>query len=174
MQCSTVPGGPRRGDTNHQKLNYKITAVQHLNVQRRSFTHYSPVVTPKTLPPAGRSTRRDTHDSIECLLLFGIGGCKVPTLVKSLFKEVPFAPYASCLWTVDKTHHRSEHHPLDWTKFCVRDLPNRREPTFDCLEWNDTINTLKVVNPIGVRSGMEILQESTETIAATFHIYLLP
>ena len=35
--------------------------MQHLKVQRLSFTHYNPVVTPKTLPFAGRSTKRDTH-----------------------------------------------------------------------------------------------------------------
>ena len=35
--------------------------MQQLNVQRVSFTNYSPVVTPKTLPLAGKSTRRDTH-----------------------------------------------------------------------------------------------------------------
>ena len=61
MRCSAVPGGPRRGDAVPTKLNYKINHRQCLNVQRMKFTNYSPVVTPRTLPPAGRSTKWDTH-----------------------------------------------------------------------------------------------------------------
>ena len=60
-RCSVVPGGPWRGTRFPQNEITKLTTVQHLNVQRCSFTHYSPVVTPKTLPSAGRSTKRDTH-----------------------------------------------------------------------------------------------------------------
>ena len=59
-----VQRGPRwtkRRDAVTTKLNYKITTVQCLNVQRGSFTHYSPVVTPRTLPSVGRSTKWDTH-----------------------------------------------------------------------------------------------------------------
>ena len=59
VQC-----GPRwtkeRGAVTQNEIT-KLTTVQHLNVQRCSFAHYSPVVTPRTLPSAGRSTKRDTH-----------------------------------------------------------------------------------------------------------------
>ena len=34
-----------------------------------SFTHYSLVVTPITLPSAGRSTKRDTHHNTKCDLI---------------------------------------------------------------------------------------------------------
>ena len=33
-RCSAVPSGPRRGDTVHQNEITKLTAMQHLNVQR--------------------------------------------------------------------------------------------------------------------------------------------
>ena len=62
-RCSAVPSGPRGETRLPQKLNYKITTVQCLNVQRGSLTHYSPVVTPRTLPSVGRSTKWDTHHS---------------------------------------------------------------------------------------------------------------
>ena len=69
--CSTVPGGPKRGDTVHQKFNYKIIRSATFQCTKMSFTHYSLVVTPKTLPPTSRSTRRGTHHSnyhIKCTL----------------------------------------------------------------------------------------------------------
>ena len=60
-RCSAVPGGPWRRDMVCQNEITILTVVQHLNVQRCSFTHYSPIVTPRTLPSAGRSTKRNTH-----------------------------------------------------------------------------------------------------------------
>ena len=59
-----VQRGPRwtkRRDAVTTKLNYKITTVQCLNVQRGSFTHYSPIVTPRTLSSIGKATKWDTH-----------------------------------------------------------------------------------------------------------------
>ena len=35
----------------------KLTTVQQLNIERVSFNHYNPVVTPRTLPSIGRSTK---------------------------------------------------------------------------------------------------------------------
>ena len=54
----------RRDAVTHKNEITKLTTVQHLNVQRCSFHHYSPVVTPRTLPSADRSTKWDTHRNI--------------------------------------------------------------------------------------------------------------
>ena len=58
------PKWTKERDAVTTKLNHKIATVQCLNVQRGSFTHYNPVVTPRTLPSAGRSTKWDTHHNI--------------------------------------------------------------------------------------------------------------
>ena len=59
---SQVDQGERHGYPKNEIT--KLTTVQHLNVQRCSFTHYSPVVTPRTPPSTGRSTKRDTNHNI--------------------------------------------------------------------------------------------------------------
>ena len=63
LPCGAVRSQVDQGEETRipQEVDYKMIHSASLNVQRCSFTNYSPVVTPKTLPPAGRSTERDTH-----------------------------------------------------------------------------------------------------------------
>ena len=50
--CSKVPGGSRRRDMNHSKIKSQNDPQCNFKCTRCSFTNYSLVVTPKTLPPA--------------------------------------------------------------------------------------------------------------------------
>ena len=58
----------------------KWSTVQQLNFQRCSFTNYIPIVTPKTLPPTGRSTRRE-HTSQQDVNLHLLCGVSFVTLL---------------------------------------------------------------------------------------------
>ena len=66
--CQMVQHGPRwtmGRRRNFPKWNYKTNRNAIFKLQRCSFTHYIPVVTPKTLPSTDRSTKRDTHHNTE-------------------------------------------------------------------------------------------------------------